>query len=105
MKSAVMTFNGKPSAVWLLASPLRSKTIRSAALRMRLYLFFVDAIHPDICAWEWMIKSGAIDSSQYLQAVADIEDIRSKACFLACDLSELSGEKPIGSAFTKNGLN
>ena len=80
--------------------------IRSAALRMRLYLFFVDAIHPDICAWEWMIKSGAIDSSQYLQAVAaDIEDIRSKACFLACDLSELSGEKPIGSAFTKNGLN
>lgn len=23
---------------------------------------FVDAIHPDICAWEWMIKSGAMDS-------------------------------------------
>ena len=56
---------------------------------------FVDAINPDICAWEWMIKSGAMDSSRYLQAVADMEDIRSKAWLLACDLSELSGEKPI----------
>ncbi len=66
---------------------------------------FVDAIHPDICAWEWMIKSGAMDLSRYLQAVADMEDIRSKAWLLACDLSELSGEKSIWSAFTKNGLN
>ena len=52
-----------------------------------------------------MIKSGAMDSSRYLQAVADMEDIRSKAWLLACDLSELSGEKPIWSVFTKNGLN
>ena len=66
---------------------------------------FVDAINPDICAWEWMIKSGAMDSSRYLQAVADMEDIRSKAWLLACDLSELSGEKPIWSTFTKNELN
>jgi hypothetical protein len=66
---------------------------------------FVDAIHPDICAWEWMIKSGAMDSSWYLQAVADMKDIRSKAWLLACDLSELSGEKPIWSVFTQNGLN
>ena len=66
---------------------------------------FVDAIHPDICAWEWMIKSGAMDLSRYLQAVADMEDIRSKAWLLACDLSELSGEKPIWPAFIKNGLN
>ncbi|WP_233476938.1 MULTISPECIES: hypothetical protein [Bacteroides] len=66
---------------------------------------FVDAINPVTCAWEWMIKSGAMDSSRYLQAVADMEDIRSKAWLLACDLSELSGEKPIWSVFTKNGLN
>lgn len=66
---------------------------------------FVDAILPDICVWEWMIKSGAMDSSRYLQAVADMEDIRSKAWLLACDLSELSAEKPIWSVFTKNWLN
>lgn len=40
---------------------------------------FVDAIYPDICAWEWMIKSGVMDSSRYLQVVADMEDIRTKA--------------------------
>ena len=39
----------------------------------------VDAIYPDICAWEWMIKSGVMDSSRYLQAVADMEDMRTKA--------------------------
>ena len=44
---------------------------------------FVDAINPGICAWEWMIKSGAMDSPWYLQAVADMEDIRSKAWLLA----------------------
>ena len=66
---------------------------------------FVDAINPSICAKEWMIKSGAMDSSRYLQAVVDMEDIRNKAWLLACDLSELSGEKPIWSAFTKNELN
>lgn len=43
-ESAVMTFSGKPSAVWLLASPLRSKMIRSAALRMRLYLLRMQSI-------------------------------------------------------------
>ena len=66
---------------------------------------FVDAINPATCAKEWMIKSGAMDSSWYLQAVADMEDIRNKAWLLACDLSELSGKKPFRSAFTKNGLN
>ena len=66
---------------------------------------FVDAINPDVCAWEWMIKSGAMDSSRYLQAVADMEEIRSKAWLLACDLFELSGEKPIWSVLIKNGLN
>ena len=66
---------------------------------------FVDAINPATCAKEWMIKSGAMDSSWYLQAVADMGDIRNKAWLLACDLSELSGKKPFRSAFTKNGLN
>ena len=66
---------------------------------------FVDAVNSTTCAKRWMIKSGAMDSSRYLQAVADMEDIRGKAWLLACDLSELSGEKPIWSVFTQNGLN
>ena len=65
---------------------------------------FVDAINPVTCAWEWMIKSGAMDSSRYLQAVADMEDIRNKAWLLACDLSELSGEKPICLYLPRMGL-
>lgn len=65
---------------------------------------FVDAINPDICAWEWMIKSGAMDSYRYLQAVADMEDIRTKAWLLACDLSELSGKSLFGLYLPRMGL-
>lgn len=49
---------------------------------------FADAIHPDICAWEWMIKSGAMGSSRYLQAVADMEAFAPKrGCWLATCLN------------------
>lgn len=63
---------------------------------------FVDAINPVTCAWEWMIKSGAMDSSRYQQAVADMEDIRTKAWLLACDLSDAAGMKSIGMGLSKN---
>ena len=49
---------------------------------------FVDAIEPEICAEEWMIKSGGLAASRYLQAVVDMEDIRTEAWLLACELSE-----------------
>lgn len=49
---------------------------------------FVDAIEPSICAKEWMIKSGVLASNRYLQAVADMENIRYEAWLLACELSE-----------------
>lgn len=62
---------------------------------------FVDAINPEVCAWEWMIKSGATSPARYLQAVADMEDIRTKAWLLACDLSEATGKSP----FTHYWLN
>lgn len=65
---------------------------------------FVDAIHPDICAWKWMIKSGAMAPSRYLQAVADMEDIRTKAWLLTCDLSELSGKSLFGLYLPRMGL-
>ena len=62
---------------------------------------FVDAINPEVCAWEWMIKSGATSPARYLQAVADMEDIRTKAWLLACDLSKATGKSP----FTHHWLN
>lgn len=63
---------------------------------------FVDAINPVTCAWEWMIKSGAMDSSRYQQAVADMEDIRTKAWLLACDYSDAAGVKSFWMGLSKN---
>lgn len=56
---------------------------------------FVDAIEPNICAKEWMIKSGVMAANRYLQAVADMEDIRTEAWLLACELSEAISWMPI----------
>lgn len=63
---------------------------------------FVDAITPTVCAKEWMIKSGAMDSSRYEQAVADMEDIRTKAWLLACDYSDAAGVKSFWMGLNKN---
>ena len=62
---------------------------------------FVDAITPEMCAWEWRIKSGAMPPARYLQAVADMDDIRTKAWLLACDLSKATGKSP----FSHHWLN
>ena len=66
---------------------------------------FVDAIEPEICAEEWMIKSGGLAASRYLQAVADMDDIRTEAWLLACELSEAISGKPIWATLPKNGIN
>lgn len=52
---------------------------------------FVGAIEPEKCAMEWMIKSGAMATSRYRQAVTDMENIRTEAWLLACELDEFSG--------------
>lgn len=62
---------------------------------------FVDAIEPNICAKEWMIKSGVMAANRYLQAVADMEDIRTEAWLLACELSEAIRGIPIWVANPK----
>ncbi|MGI6794872.1 hypothetical protein ACMYZ5_11295 [Bacteroides sp. KG68] len=62
---------------------------------------FVDAIEPSICAKEWMIKSGVMASNRYLQVVADMEDIRTEAWLLACELSEAISGIPIWAAIPK----
>lgn len=66
---------------------------------------FVDAIEPEICAEEWMIKSGELAASRYLQAVADMEDIHTEAWLLACELSEAISGKPVWATLPKNGIN
>lgn len=66
---------------------------------------FVNAIELEICAEEWMIKSGGLAASRYLQAVADMEDIRTEAWLLACELSEAISGKPIWATLPKSGIN
>lgn len=53
---------------------------------------FVDAIDPEICAKEWMIKSGAVAPSRLRQAVTDMDAIRADAWLLACMLAEADGQ-------------
>lgn len=64
---------------------------------------FVDAIEPERCAMEWMIKSGAMATSRYRQAVTDMENIRTEAWLLTCELDEFSGYGNFLCSFPWNG--
>lgn len=52
----------------------------------------VDAIDPDTCAMEWMVKSGIVSPSMLNLAVADMDGIRTEAWLLACAFLEFSGK-------------
>lgn len=56
---------------------------------------FVDALDPERYAGEWLEASGDLSPSRYLQAVTDMDDIRTRAWLLAIDLSEIveSGDR------------
>lgn len=60
----------------------------------REIISFVDALDPERCAMDWMVKSGAVSPLLFDQAVADMEDIRSKAWLLAYDLGVCYGLMP-----------
>ena len=51
---------------------------------------FVSAVVPEQCARKWMIQSGAMEPSEFLQAVADMEDVRLRARLLALELSAMN---------------
>ena len=51
---------------------------------------FVSAAVPEQSAREWMIQSGAMEPSEFLQAVADMEDVRLKARLLTLELSAMN---------------
>lgn len=51
---------------------------------------FVDELDPGRYAVEWSDASGQFSPTRYLQAVADMDDIRTRAWILAVELSELA---------------
>lgn len=51
---------------------------------------FVDELDPERYAVEWSDASGQFSPTRYLQAVADMDDIRTRAWLLAVELSELA---------------
>lgn len=51
---------------------------------------FVDELDPGRYAAEWSDASGLVSPTRYLQAVADMDDIRTRAWLLAVELSELA---------------
>ena len=51
---------------------------------------FVDALDPERYASEWLESSGETSPSRFLQAVADMDDIRTRAWLLSFDLSEIA---------------
>ena len=52
----------------------------------------VDAIDPEACAREWMVKSGIVSPLMFNLAVADMDGIRTEAWLLACAFLEYSGK-------------
>ncbi|MBD5584602.1 MAG: hypothetical protein HDQ88_05925 [Clostridia bacterium] len=51
---------------------------------------FVEELDPERYADEWSDASGQFSPTRYLQAVADMDDIRTRAWLLAVELSELA---------------
>ena len=51
---------------------------------------FVDAFDPERYAAEWLVKTGITSQVRYIQAVADMDEVRIRAWLLAIDLSEIA---------------
>ena len=52
----------------------------------------VDAIDPEACAREWMVKSGIVSPSMLNLAAVDMDGIRTEAWLLACAFLDFSGK-------------
>ena len=66
---------------------------------------FVDAIDPETCAGEWMIQSGAMEASEFLQAVADMEDVKLRARLLALELAAMNAKYNVLDTIPWDRLN
>ena len=68
-------------------------------------LSFVSAVVPEKCAREWMIQSGAMDPSEFLQAMADMEDVRLRARLLALELAAMNAQYNVLDTIPWDRLN
>ena len=66
---------------------------------------FVSAVVPEQCAREWMIQSGAMEASEFLQAVADMEDVRLRARLLALELAAMNAQYNVLDTIPWDRLN
>ena len=57
------------------------------------------------CAREWMIQSGAMEASEFLQAVADMEDVRLRARLLALELVAMNAKYNVLDTIPWDRLN
>lgn len=60
-----MTISGVPFCFSVDAGEEHAETV------FREMLSFIDALDPERCANEWLVKSGRVSSSHYRQAVAE----------------------------------
>lgn len=68
-------------------------------------LSFVSAVVPEKCAREWMIQSGAMEPSEFLQAVSDMEDVRLRARLLALELAAMNAKYNVLDTIPWDRLN
>lgn len=66
---------------------------------------FVSAAVPEQCAREWMIQSGSMKASEFLQAVADMEDVRLRARLLALELAAMNAKCNLLDTIPWDNLN
>lgn len=66
---------------------------------------FVSAVVPEQCARKWMIQSGAMEPSEFLQAVADMEGVRLRARLLALELAAMNAKYNVLDTIPWNRLN
>lgn len=72
---------------------------------VREILLFVCAFDPEICAREWMIRTGKISRSSFHRTVADLENVRRKAWLLACALDAFSEDTEVMPFFPSGGMS
>lgn len=91
MESSFSISNGRLRAVCRSALPLKPVTVQPGCIAKEIFSF-VSAVVPEQCAREWMIQSGAMEPTEFLQAVADMEDVRLRAWLLALELAAMNAK-------------
>ena len=100
MESGFSISGERLRAVCRSALPLKPVTVQPKEI-----FSFVSAAVPEQCAREWMIQSGAMEASELLQAVADMEDVRLRARLLALELAAMNARYNVLDTIPWDRLN